>query len=495
MTLTGIAASSITALDFQSTNSSNQTLNGTSGNDTLIGGAGGDTFNGSAGSDTLLGWSGNDTFNITGKSGSYADTVNGGSGTDTLDIDYSGVSSLADFSTSKSGDDFTLTDSSGGSVTFSAIEKLTIGSYSYTDIQQNSNQLNYFWSSGEHKIYMYDDAKLDLGNYSPAWSNLLSGYTLSSALTISGSATADWLNMEYTDRSQFTGAITFALGTGNDEINKAALLNADSINLDAGDDEVELEIGSTGTPAFASVSYAKLDGGAGSDTLDFTRSGTSTHNQTLTLTFGNATNFENVVGSSGPETIQGDGNANTLVGDGDQSTISSSPVGTDTIYGYGGDDLLVGGSGGTSENHGGNNFATRVYSASTYISNQNSTDNTGNDNLYGGSGDDTLIGSAGDNVLDGGTGSDTIYSGNGSDTIVVRSGDGGSDIADADTLSDFTDGSDQIGLSGLTYGDLSRSQGTGDYANHVVVKYGTEFLIIIQNASVANIASADFTPI
>jgi Ca2+-binding RTX toxin-like protein len=44
LTLTGLSSSSISAIDFQSTNTSNQTINGTSGDDVLIGGAGDDTF-------------------------------------------------------------------------------------------------------------------------------------------------------------------------------------------------------------------------------------------------------------------------------------------------------------------------------------------------------------------------------------------------------------------------------------------------------------------
>ena len=48
---------------------------------------------------TLYGHGGNDTFNINSKSGAFTDTIDGSSGTDTLDIDYSGVSDLGDFST------------------------------------------------------------------------------------------------------------------------------------------------------------------------------------------------------------------------------------------------------------------------------------------------------------------------------------------------------------------------------------------------------------
>ena len=165
-------------------------------------------------------------------------------------------------------------------------------------------------------------------------------------------------------------------------------------------------------------------------------------------------NFENIIGSSTAETIQGDGNNNILVGDGDNSTISSSPVGSDTIHGYGGDDILVAGSNGSSDHW--NMARIMAGGLSNYISSMNSGDNTGNDLLYGGAGTDTLIGSLGDNTLDGGTGADTIYTGNGSNTIVLRVGDGGSTLAAADTITDFTDGSDVLGLDDdLLYSQLT----------------------------------------
>ena len=490
-TLTGISASNITAVDFQSTSTSAVTYNGTSGNDTMVGGAGGDTFNGGAGSDTLLGWGGNDTFNIRSKSGSFADTINGGAGTDTLNISYSGVSDLGDFVISVSGDNTILTDSSGGIITFSSIESLIIGSNTYVDIQSNSNTKNFFWSSSEHKIYMYEGGKIDLTNYSDS---LLPSYSLTSALPIVGSSLADTVLMENVDRSNLTGAFTFSMGDGDDLLPRARLINADSIDMGAGDDNVELQIGSSGTSAFDSVSYAKLDGGSGSDTLDFTNSiSNATNGKELTLTFGGATNFENIVGAGVPETIKGDGNNNILVGDGDKSVIGSSPVGSDTIYGFGGNDLLVAGSGNL------NDFAktSRIASEAVFISYRNDSDNTGNDNLYGGSGDDVLVGSRGDNILDGGTDADTIYSGNGSDTIVIRSGDGGSSITDADVLSDFSDTDDTIGMDGLEYSQLTVEQGTGDYSNHVVVKITDtgEFLLIIQSTSLSSISNADFSAI
>ena len=58
----------------------NLTINGTSGRDTLIGGDGNDTINGLSGVDSINGGSGNDALN----GGDGADTLNGGAGNDVL---------------------------------------------------------------------------------------------------------------------------------------------------------------------------------------------------------------------------------------------------------------------------------------------------------------------------------------------------------------------------------------------------------------------------
>ena len=60
--------------------STNDTINGTSGDDTIFGRSGNDTLNGGAGSDSLYGGSGNDVLN----GGSGDDVLSGGSGADVL---------------------------------------------------------------------------------------------------------------------------------------------------------------------------------------------------------------------------------------------------------------------------------------------------------------------------------------------------------------------------------------------------------------------------
>ena len=76
------------------------------------------------------------------------------------------------------------------------------------------------------------------------------------------------------------------------------------------------------------------------------------------------------------------------------------------IYGYGGDDVLTGGSG-HDILRGGNGADTL-------------TGGSANDILRGGAGNDKLIGGAGNDLLDGGAGNDILTSGTGSDTVIYR---------------------------------------------------------------------------
>ena len=150
-------------------------------------------------------------------------------------------------------------------------------------------------------------------------------------------------------------------------------------------------------------------------------------------------------------------------------------AGDDTINGREGHDKLIGGDGDdTISGDGGSGYA-------------------GNDILYGNGGNDDLRGRDGNDILDGGTGKDIIATGSGSDTIYLRIGDGGNALSDADIITDFTDGSDDFGLTtSLSFGDLTRTQGSGDYANDTIIKYGTEYLAILQNIDVSLLTEADF---
>ena len=165
----------------------------------------------------------------------------------------------------------------------------------------------------------------------------------------------------------------------------------------------------------------------------------------------------------------------------------------DTLYGGAGNDTLYGGIGKTCD---GNNLSNDFnFTIGLYYNHY--YQGAGDDTLYGGAGNDTLYGQCRDDLLDGGEGADILHGGDGSDTFVIRSGDGGSSISDADTIEDFTDGTDVLGMDGLEYSQLTIEQGTGDYVNHVIIKITDtgEFLVIIKNTSLSSISNADFSAI
>ncbi|MDC1367874.1 hypothetical protein N8272_00460, partial [bacterium] len=149
--------------------------------------------------------------------------------------------------------------------------------------------------------------------------------------------------------------------------------------------------------------------------------------------------------------------------------------GNDIINGQKGHDTLIGGDG------------------NDRISGDGSSGYAGNDILFGNAGNDWLRGRDGDDQIDGGTGSDTIITDSGSDKIILRIGDGGNALSDADTITDFTDGSDDFGLTnGLLFSDLTIKQGTGSNSEDTIIKYGSEYLAILQNIDVSLLTDADF---
>jgi Ca2+-binding RTX toxin-like protein len=111
-------------------------------------------------------------------------------------------------------------------------------------------------------------------------------------------------------------------------------------------------------------------------------------------------------------------------------------------------------------------------------------------------GNDTLSGNGGNDQIDGGTGADTITTGAGTDTVILRAGDGGSTLAAADTITDFTDGTDVLGMdNGLAHSDLTIAQGTGSNSSNTIISKGSEYLAILTGIDVGLISEADLTPV
>jgi len=160
-----------------------------------------------------------------------------------------------------------------------------------------------------------------------------------------------------------------------------------------------------------------------------------------------------------------------LQGSADKDIIAGC-LGNDMIYGKEGNDILRGdfnhrSSGGMV---GGDDI---IYGGK---GNDRIGGKGGNDFLYGGDDHDRIWGDDGDDLLWGGLGDDTLTGddfsgGQGSDTFVLALGEG------TDTIIDFHLGEDFLGLAnGLTFEELTITQGSGGNKGHALINSGDETL-------------------
>jgi Ca2+-binding RTX toxin-like protein len=130
------------------------------------------------------------------------------------------------------------------------------------------------------------------------------------------------------------------------------------------------------------------------------------------------------------------------------------------------------------------------------------TGNDGNDSIFGGNSKDTITGLGGADTLLGNNGSDTIYSGEGNDIIWggngsdLLKGEGGRDTfvlakgAGNDTISDFSVGTDLIGLSGgISFSSLSLS------GSNILLTSSNEILATLTGVNTSTLGAANFVTI
>ncbi len=97
-------------------------------------------------------------------------------------------------------------------------------------------------------------------------------------------------------------------------------------------------------------------------------------------------------------------------------------------------------------------------------------------------GDDVITGSFQSETIAGGTGNDTLSGINGSDTFVFAVGDG------VDHITDYNAANDTLEFTGISFADLTISQ----VGNDVLIEYGTNDQLIIENSVIANFNETEF---
>jgi Ca2+-binding RTX toxin-like protein len=425
----------------------NDTISGLAGNDELIGGAGNDTLDGGTGNDTLNGNAGADTL----RGGAGDDVLLGGGGTDVIDGGAGNdTNSFADIAADTTASIADGTAVYGGvSESFTNIENLTGGSGndSLTG-DANANVLD--GGAGNDTLIGGGGADTLTGG---AGDDVLAGG--GGADVIDGGEGVDTnsfegigLGVTATVNADGTGTAAYGMvsetfagienlrGSDNDDVLIATGAAANMIEGGAGDD---LIAGGGGTDV--------LDGGEGNDTNSFQGIGADVTASLVdeTAEYGMVsetfTNFENLTGGSGNDTLTGDMNANFLDGaDGNDTLIGGG--GADTLTGGAGDDILAGG-GGQDVIDGGEGIDTNSFEgigvgvtanigAGTASYGMVNETFTNIENLLGSDNDDSLRGDGNVNVIEAGAGDDRVIWSGGEDTL---DGGEGVDTLDYETSS------------------------------------------------------------
>ncbi len=410
---------------------------GGSGNDSLTGNALDNVLTGGPGNDLMTGAAGNDTYRFDADAILGSDTINdSGVSADLLDFSATAAAITVNLATATSQvvvvGKLSLTLSSA-----TTIENVTGGSGADT-ITGNTLANTLIGGGGGDSMSGSDGGdRIEGGADNDALTGgsgndtfvFGDGWGTDSIAESSGGGT------DTMDFSAVTANLTVTLGS--------VTVTGDTNTATHSNNNVESVLGGLGDDVFqfgAGVSFAAssgtLDGGDGSDTLDYSL---YTSAVTVDLSLGTATGmagvsqFENVIGGSVGDSLTGDGNANQLSGRGGNDSLTGG-AGDDT-YVFDADNSL--GSDTINESGGGVdhldfsattaaitvNLATA--GSQTVVSGNLSltlSSATNIENVTGGEGNDSLTGNSVDNTLGGGPGDEFLFGNGGGDTYLFQAG-------------------------------------------------------------------------
>ena len=480
-------------------NASDNSLDGGDGDDSIIGVAGNNTLRGGAGDDTL-------------RSGSGADVIDGGDGADV--VDYSGTKGAVTV-------DLRMQSVSGGygaSDTLVSIEGVIGGTGN--DILHGVNGASYLdGGGGNDTLYSHGSSSTLLGGDGNDFISVTGEGNV-----IDGGEGPDTLS--YAEAT--SGRVIDLQGGGTQSVvpNSDTILNIEYVlGSDFGDTirgnssgNDTLYCGDGNDSIIASAAANKIDGGQGTDTVDYSLSDAGV---TISLSSGRGSggfaegdtlsDIEVLIGSQYGDSLGGYAKSETIFAGAGNDTIRGS-AGADYIDGGTGEDLvsyiastsavnvnLSTGTGWYGDAQG-DTLVSIEHIIGTYY-NDTLVGNADANGLVGGVGNDSLAGGDGDDILEGGAGADTLDGGEGTDiadysrstagvTINLSTGTGRGGDAQGDRLisiegiigSDYNDSfiaglsaasfAGGLGVDTLSYAlsdsgvrvDLEAGTGSGGYA-------------------------------
>jgi uncharacterized protein YjbI with pentapeptide repeats/Ca2+-binding RTX toxin-like protein len=300
------------------------------------------------GSDEVYGYTGDDTITVDGLGDKI---INGGEGTDTVNLTViTDLSEVAEFIVSDGRDDtenyFSITLLDGSLITMSNIEEFRVsgvdyGVYDYQGDEiglENTNLIRgafFDTSTGTTYLAKTESITEDVGDIFTNYDGSRMLYSVVDSVDVTsviGTELADQLGRS---GDTWNGSVV-NLGDGDDSTYGFILTDNANISFEEGNDTLSLAMSHS---ALNSLNAFKLDGGIGSDTLNFNDSDLP-NGYTLNLTIGGATNFENIIGSNSDEIIIGNSKSNELNGFGGSDTLDGGS-GTDIITTGSGSDTIV----------------------------------------------------------------------------------------------------------------------------------------------------------
>ena len=400
-------------------------INGTPGDDNLIGTGAPDTINALAGNDTVDGGFGNDTI----FGGDDNDTLDGGAGDDTID-GGTGIN----FMVGGAGDDLLIGGQRGIS-----------GTLNTTAVDANFGN----YRSATAGITVTQTGALGTALSTVTGDASVGNDTLQSVEIIMGSDFDDTYTVDSSYRGQFGGFNEFQPGAGNDVINSTFDVFTRIGYTDAAD-SVTVDLDSQ--QAFST--NAGDTANVGLDTFTGVSSARGSAHDDVLLGSNSTSGSEQFRGLAGNDTIDGRGGTRDEADyrnspGGIVADLSGGAIGSGTVQdGFGTVDTLT-----NIERIRGSEFADTIILDD---GDNRGRGQAGNDTIEGRGGNDQLIGGENDDMLFGGTGDDVIQPGSGDDTI-----DGGSDVGGGDF--DLV----QYAFGGPTTGGITYTGGTA--ANAIAV--------------------------